>query len=394
VSGRCRSWAGLVLWIGVSLWSATQATAEEEQTSTARRLVDAPAGFHGPTADPDSSLGDTASITLGVIAPGERLAGQELLAAVQLIVEAANADGGVGGRPIRIVSRTDDRPWHSAAHEVTRLILEDGAIAILGGLDGARAHAAELVVAKLWVPLISPTAADRSVDVANVPWVFRCAPDEQRQMIALVGVAYENGWQRLRLVTDDEREGRLARRALESAVDGLGIEVDTVPISDSDANLRSSSAHATILWTQRETALGWLARRPPDVVTQPLLLPLHLVAPDLLAAAGDTPTWTVALPLASGTVDAVETPGAWFVQAWHERFRRAPSAVAMLTADATLLLLSSIQLHGADPARLRQALATAHYAGLTGDLRFDALGGRLVKPEAMRLSLPRPLAGD
>ena len=118
---------------------------------------------------------------------------------------------------------------------------------------------------------------------------------------------------------------------------------------------------------------------------QPLLLPLHLVAPDVLSAAAATPVWAVAMPSAAAADSAA---GAWFVQAWRERFGTVPSSAALLTADATLILLASVERHGAEPARLRQALAQAHFTGLTGETRFDRLGGRLEIPEVTRFQQP------
>lgn len=339
---------------------ATGISAEVEPAPAVRHLRDAAAGFHGPAV----SRPDTGDIWLGVIAPSERIAGRELLAAVRLVVDRANTDGGISGRSIQIVDRTDDQPWHSAAHEVTRLVREEGVVALLGGLDGARAHAAELIVAKLWVPLISPTAADRSVDVANVPWVFRCAPDEQRQMGALVRIAEDQGWQQLRLLTDDDREGRLAQTALQRIADRHGLQVQVAIAGRFDAE--GPTADGIVLWTRRETALQWLSQRDQTTRACPLLMPLHLVAADVLDAVDTTPAWAVVPPQR-------QMEGA-FADAWRKEYGTTPSAVALLTAEATQLLLASMRQVGTGAAQLREALSNT----LTledSQRRFDVLGG-------------------
>ncbi len=176
------------------------ATGGADTLATYRHLRDSAAAFHGPAI----SSSDT-GVLLGVLAPLSHVAGNELLAAVQLAVDQANGDGGIGGRECRLLHLSDDQTWHiyftsTNATDSRRMGLLRSSVGWM-----ARAHTAELVVAKLWVPLVSPvspTAADRSVDVANVPWVFGLIPDEIIQAQMLVQAAQVRGWTNLRVVDD------------------------------------------------------------------------------------------------------------------------------------------------------------------------------------------------
>lgn len=115
--------------------NAAARTGGADTLATYRHLRDSAAAFHGPAI----SSSDT-GILLGVLAPLSHVAGNELLAAVQLAVDQANGDGGIGGRECRLLHLSDDQTWHSTAHQLTRLIRENGAAALIGGLDGARAY--------------------------------------------------------------------------------------------------------------------------------------------------------------------------------------------------------------------------------------------------------------
>ncbi len=67
-----------------------------------RHLRDSATAFHGPAI----GSSDTGVILLGVLAPLSHVAGRELLAAVQLAVDQANGDGGIGGRECQLCHPT------------------------------------------------------------------------------------------------------------------------------------------------------------------------------------------------------------------------------------------------------------------------------------------------
>jgi hypothetical protein len=93
--------------------NAAARTGGADTLATYRHLRDSAAAFHGPAI----SSSDT-GILLGVLAPLSHVVGREC----------------------RLLHLSDDQTWHSTAHQLTRLIREDGAAALIGGLDGARAY--------------------------------------------------------------------------------------------------------------------------------------------------------------------------------------------------------------------------------------------------------------
>jgi branched-chain amino acid transport system substrate-binding protein len=62
-----------------------------------------------------------------------------------------------------------------------------------------------------------------------------------------------------------------------------------------------------------------------------------------------------------------------FVQTYRERFGREPDSIAALAYDSVKVLADAITRAGStDGQRLRDALATADVAGVTGQLRMNA----------------------
>jgi ABC-type branched-subunit amino acid transport system substrate-binding protein len=108
-----------------------------------------------------------------------------------LMPETANREGGFHGRPFELVERTVEGPWGSGSSEITALVFDESVWAILGPLHGRSAHLAEQVAAKGQIALVSPWASDPTLTQANVPWFFRCVPDDRQQAVALVREIFE-----------------------------------------------------------------------------------------------------------------------------------------------------------------------------------------------------------
>ena len=129
-------------------------------------------GRAGPAADSEVRIG-----WYGPADADHPLAGG-MWGAAELAVEEANAGGGFAGRPFRLVPSWSQNPWGSGIVGVTRMAYDEGVWAIVGAPDGPSAHLVEQVVAKARLTFVSPVATDPTANLANVPWVFSCAPSD------------------------------------------------------------------------------------------------------------------------------------------------------------------------------------------------------------------------
>lgn len=137
------------------------------------------AGYEGPGRD-DPEPRDLTEVRIGYFGPSDPAhpQGGDIWLAVNLAIEEANAAGGYRGLPFVLVPGWSENPWGNGANHVARMVYIDRVWAIIGGIDGPSTHLAEQVVAKARLTLISPASTDKTVNLANVPWMFSALPGD------------------------------------------------------------------------------------------------------------------------------------------------------------------------------------------------------------------------
>ena len=340
------------------------------------------AGFLGPGREEQPP--DTLSVVrVGLSGPSTTPSGLDLQAGVSLAIAQANLAGGYQGLPYQVEFLADDGPWGRVAAQVISLIQERQAWAVIASLDGERAHAAELVAAKLWTSVLTPGAGDRTVDYANVPWVFRLMPDDRSQADLLVASAVERGWRRLVLVTEGTRDGRVASERVREATGAAGLSLalsqEFTP-ADADgitSRVAMMGADAVILWARPASGAAFAARLRQRGCLVPLLVPAPMVCPEVAAAVDSLGPVLGAAPLDlwSGDPQVVA-----FRQAYQQATGRQASPVAAYAYEAACVVIAAIERAGLNRARIRDQIAATCLEGLTGTVTFDGLGGYQRQP--------------
>jgi len=182
-------------------------------------------GYAGPGREDDAPPA-VAEVRLGYFGPSDASdpEGGDLWCAAQMAIEEANRGGGLDGKPFRLVPAWSGNPWQSGVADLTRGVYRDEVWAIIGGPDGPSTHLAEQVVAKARVPLLSPIASDKTVNLANVPWMFSLAPGDHLQAPVLAdAIAARIGRGPLVVASADDHDSRLFTAELRKALDARRI---------------------------------------------------------------------------------------------------------------------------------------------------------------------------
>src|SRR5580692_561033 len=210
----------------------------------------------------------------------ETLFGQRMLHGAQLAVEEANASGGYGGKPFRLMLHNDydnwqantvygeDRPtdptiWGSASNEVVKMVYDDQDWAIFGSISSESTHIALRVALRAEIPIVNSASTDPTIPETYIPWYFTDLQDDRVQDLTLARHIYsELGFKRVAILRVNNRYGRFGVIKLRDAARRLGhpivIEQKYLP-GDADFArqlqvIKSSRADAIVLWADEAQA--------------------------------------------------------------------------------------------------------------------------------------------
>ena len=343
---------------------------------------------------------DLTEVRIGFFGPiehnPESVFGLRMLHGVQLAVEEANARGGYGGKPFRLMLHNDydnwqakavygeDRPtdptiWGSASNEVVKMVYDDKDWAIFGSISSESTHIALRVALRAEIPIVNSASTDPTIPETYIPWYFTDLQDDRVQCLTLARRIFtELGLKRVALLRVNSRYGRFGVLKFRDAARRLGhpvvIEQKFLP-GDTDFRqqlrvIRSSRADAIVLWTDEIPAAAILKQMRAAGMKQPVFGSYRTLGPTLLAEAG---------PAAEGfeavfPYDPNRKEPRWleFNSRFEDRFHEKPEQFASLAYDAMNALLDSICKAGLNRARIHDALANIlEYDGVTGRMVFD-----------------------
>ena len=333
----------------------------------------------------------------GPVAPNpESVFGLRMMHGAQLAVEEANAHGGYGGKPFKLMPHNDydnwqanavygeDRPtdpaiWGSASNEAVKMIYDDQDWAIFGSISSESTHIALRVALRAEIPIVNSASTDPTIPETYIPWFFTDLQDDRVQCLTLARRIFtELGMKRVAILRVNSRYGRFGVIKLRDASRRLGhpivIEQKYLP-GDTDFTkqlqvIRSSRADAILLWADETQAAGILKQMRAAGMKQRVFGAYRTLGPTLLAEAGDAAEGFEAV----FPYDPTRNDPRWldFNKRFETRFHEKPEQFASLAYDAMNALLDSICKAGLNRARIHDALANIEeYDGVTGHMVFD-----------------------
>jgi branched-chain amino acid transport system substrate-binding protein len=334
---------------------------------------------------------------LGPLDPSpDKADGEHMLHGAQLAVEEANARGGYGGKPFKLMVHndynnwqakavygstrpTDEGIWGSAGDEAVKMIYDDQDWAIFGSISSESTHIMLRVALKAEISIVNCASTDPTIPETYVPWYFTDLQDDRVQAYTLARHVYTDlGLKRVALLRLNNRYGRMAAPKFRNASIRLGhpvvIEQKFMP-GDTDFSralriIRDSRVDGIVLWAD-ETETANILKQMRDLgMKQRVFGSYRTLGPELVAEAG---------PAAEGfeavfPYDPTRNDPRWldFNRRFENRFHEKPEQFASLAHDAMNALLDSICKAGLNRARIHDALADIEqYDGVTGRMIFD-----------------------
>jgi branched-chain amino acid transport system substrate-binding protein len=191
----------------------TQTTAAPTGTTTA-----------GPATGEPIKIGLIASLTGTAAAPMP-----SMQAAVDLEVETINANGGVNGRPIQIISVDDKSDPTTAVAVATKLITQDEVVAILGPLSTPPCLAVAPLCEKYQVPMLRWDTPTIEYPNAMGDWDFICSVGPQDVADALLVQIKAEGWKNILGAADILPPNFQSLELLKGMVGEAGAKITVLP---------------------------------------------------------------------------------------------------------------------------------------------------------------------
>lgn len=336
-----------------------------EQTATGDILV----GMYG------SLTGDGASF------------GQSSVEGAQLAVEEINNAGGLlGGRKVRLLVEDDQSRPEEASNAVTKLITQDKVVAVLGEVASRRTLAAAPVAQRYKIPLITPASTNERVTQVG-DYIFRVCFIDPFQGEVLAKFAFNDLKARKVAVLKDIQQDYSVglTNSIQKTFTSLGGQVlEPVSYSSGDADFRAILTQVRAQKPDAIFATGYypeaaiIVRQARELgMTMPILGGDGWVGDALKNGREALKNTFISNHYSGENPDPIVQN---FRKAYRAKFNREPDSIAALGYDAAKVLADSIARAAAtDGPKVRDAIAAADVAGVTGRLKMNA-SRDVVKP--------------
>ncbi|MGA2569669.1 MAG: ABC transporter substrate-binding protein [Terracidiphilus sp.] len=343
---------------------------------------------------------DITEVRIGFFGPldpsPDKADGLNMLHGAQLAVEEANARGGYGGKPFKLMLHndynnwqskavygstrpTDESIWGSAGDEAVKMIYDDQDWAIFGSISSESTHIILRIALKAEIPIVNSASTDPTIPETYIPWYFTDLQDDRVQTYTLARHIYTDlGLKRVALLRLNNRYGRMASPKFRNAAIRLGHPVVIEQKSmagDTDFSralriINESRVDGIVLWAD-ETETANILKQMRDLgMKQRVFGSYRTLGPEMLAQAGSAADGFEAVY----PYDPTRNDPRWvdFNRRFEARFNEKPEQFASLAFDAMNALLDSICRAGLNRARIHDALADIEeYDGVTGHMIFD-----------------------
>ena len=297
-----------------------------------------------------------------------------------LVIDKANAAGGVLGKKINLITEDDQSKPGEAATAVRKLISRDRVVALLGEIASSRSLEAGPIAQQNKIPMITPGSTNLKVTQIG-DYIFRvCFIDPfQGEVMAkfTLNTLHKTKVAVLIDVRQDYSVGLAAAyKDYFTKHGGTIVAEQSYSAGDQDFKAQLTSIKASnpeaIFVPGYYNEVGLIARQSRELgITVPLMGGDGWDSPTLTQIGGAAMEGNFFSNHFSTDDTSPVVQG--FVKDYHARFNKEPDAMAALGFDGAGVLLDAMKRAGStDPQKLRDAIAaTKNYEGVTGTITIN-----------------------
>ncbi len=299
---------------------------------------------------------------------------------VTLVMEKANASGGVLGKKIRLITEDDQSKPGEAATAARKLISRDQVVALLGEIASSRSLEAGPIAQQSKIPMISPGSTNLKVTQIG-DYIFRVCFIDPFQGEVMAKFSLNSLHKTKVAVLTDVRQDysvglAAAYKDYFTKHGGTVVAEQSYSSGDQDFKAQLTSIKGAnpeaIFVPGYYNEVGLIARQSRE---------LGITVPLMGGDGWDSPTLTqIGGPAIDGdyfanhfSTDDTSPIVQGFVKDYRAHFQKDPDGMAALGYDAAGVLLDAMKRAGsANPQKLRDAIAaTKNYEGVTGTITIN-----------------------
>ncbi|MBU6257786.1 MAG: ABC transporter substrate-binding protein [Burkholderiales bacterium] len=311
-------------------------------------------------------------IVIGQVAPftgSQAVTGLAIHAGVQLCVDAVNAQGGVRGRPLKLVTRDDAQKPDATVRLTRELIASDAPVALIGtvGTDNLEALAKDGVLDQTHVSMVG--AVSGAASLAKAPNLYPVKARYRDEIARLFSQISFLGIKRVALLYQDDSLGRDVLAGADAAARRYGITLlvragyqrNTTAVAKAVAEIAKVQPQVVFLGATTAAAIEFV-KEYAAVKGTGTLYGMSIIDGDaLLKALGPKRArgyaFSVVLPLATQTQVAVVREYLQLRKASTDTHLSARSIEGFIACKALVKVLDSTP--DPTPAKLSAALKRA-----------------------------------
>ncbi|MHB8618469.1 MAG: branched-chain amino acid ABC transporter substrate-binding protein [Chloroflexota bacterium] len=340
-----------------------------------------------PSTGASASAGAPATkgtITLGFAGPltGDAAQfGQQMLNAMKIVVDQANAKGGVLGKKI-VIDAGDDKNDPTQAVSVANKLVADKVVGVIGDVTSGPSIAASAVYNEAKIPMISPAATSPKLTEQGFKYVFRSnGRDDQQGPIIARYMLNTLKKKKIAIINDKSAYGQGLAESIRSTLQAAGakpVAFEGVNGTDKDFSAVLTKIKPlnpdVVFFGGYYTQGGLLVKQMRDLGIQAQFM--------MGDGAQDNTLIKIAGPAANGMLftfgpDVNKVPAA---QAFLKTYKRKYGTVALYaiySVDPTNVMIDAIKRAGsANGSKIRDAIAsTKNFKGVYwSSISFDSKG--------------------
>lgn len=322
---------------------------------------------------------------------------------VELALARIDAEGGLLGRPVRAVARTDRSSLGAGMAVAEEFASTPGLVAVVGHYNSLVAEAAAGVYERAGVVFITPAATSPRLTQLGYRYVFRTVSPDTDNARFLADYLLDRGYRRIAVYYSPDPYGRGFANGLEDAlrlgggdvVDRISTFGDQVMLTRLVQTWHALAVDALVVADVLPRAGEFIEGVRRAGYTGPVAGGDGLYDPNLLRHDPRAVEGLTVISHFHARSPRPETRA--FVAAYGDRFGEPPDPWAALAYDAVLVFAEGVRrAQSLDPEQVTRALREGPpWSGATGSFGFDGKGDPVGKePGLSRVHRGRFVAVD